>query len=125
MATQQKHIFVVDDDEMMLAMLGDHLRKNPLHKVTTFSTGEDCISNLALGPDVIILDYQLNNVVPDAGDGMQILQQIKKLNKAVKVIMLSSQDEYGKALQTVMKGAAEYVVKNNDAFQRIDTILAD
>ena len=124
MAIQQKNIFVVDDDEMMVELLADHLRKNPLHKVTAFSTGEECIASLSLGPDVIILDYQLNNIVPDAGDGMQILQQIKKLDKTVKVIMLSSQDEYGKALQTVMKGAQEYVVKNDDAFRRIDAILA-
>jgi len=122
---QQKNIFVVDDDEMMLQMLADHLRKNPLHKVSTFATGEECISKLSLDPDVIILDYQLNTIVHDAKDGMQILQQIKKLDKTVKVIMLSSQDEYGKALQTIMKGAEEYVVKDNDAFKRIDAILAN
>jgi two-component system OmpR family response regulator len=125
MAIQQKHIFVVDDNEMMVEMLADHLRKNPGYTVTTFSTGEECINNLTLNPDVIILDYQLNNLVPNAEDGNEILQQIKKLDKTVKIIMLSSQDDYGKALQTVMNGANEYVVKNADAFERIDAVLAD
>src|ERR1019366_9180928 len=114
MAVKQKNIFIVDDDEMMAAMLSDHLLINPLNKVTVFNTGEDCIRNLHLNPDVIILDYQLNSVFVGAADGLQILQQIKKMDKDVHVIMLSSQDDYGKALQTIVKGALEYVVKNDE-----------
>ena len=125
MAIKQKNIFVVDDDELMATMLRDHLLKNPLNKVTVFNTGEECIKNLQLAPDVIILDYELNSVNEDAADGYHILQQIKKLDKDVHVIMLSSQDEYGKALQTIVKGALEYVVKGDDAFKRIDHILAN
>jgi len=125
MAIKQKNIFVVDDDELMATMLRDHLLKSPLNKVTVFNTGEDCIKNLHLAPDVIILDYELNSVDEHAADGYHILQQIKKLDKDVHVIMLSSQDEYGKALQTIVKGALEYVVKGDDAFKRIDHILAN
>ena len=123
MPNKHRNIFVVDDDEMMASMLADHLQKNPFHKVTVFHTGEECVANLRMDPDVIILDYQLNNIVPDAADGLQILQQIKKIDRNVHVIMLSSQDEYGKALQTIVKGALEYVVKNDEAFKRIDHIL--
>ena len=125
MAIRQKNIFVVDDDELMATMLKDHLLQSPLNKVTVFNTGEDCIKNLYLNPDVIILDYELDSINADAADGFHILQQIKKLDKDVHVIMLSSQDEYGKALQTIVKGALEYVVKGDDAFKRIDHILGD
>ncbi len=118
MDIKQKNIFVVDDDELMAAMLKDHLLKSPLNKVTVFNTGEDCLKNLYLNPDVIILDYELDSVDAGAADGYQILQQIKKLDKDVHVIMLSSQDEYGKALQTIVKGALEYVVKGDDAFKQ-------
>ena len=124
MSIKQKNIFVVDDDELMSAMLRDHLLKSPLNKVTVFNTGEECIRHLHQNPDVIILDYELDSVNADAADGYQILQQIKKLDRDVHVIMLSSQDEYGKALQTIVKGALEYVVKGDDAFKRIDHILA-
>ena len=104
-------------------MLSDHLQENPLNNVTVFYTGEDCIRNLHLNPDVIILDYNLSSEVHDAANGMEILQQIKKIDPEVHVIMLSSQDEYGKALQAVVKGALEYVVKDDEAFKRIDHIL--
>jgi two-component system OmpR family response regulator len=124
MAIQEKMIFVVDDDEMFSMMLSDHLSQNPLHKVVQFGTGEEAIKELVKKPDVIILDYNLNSIDPNAADGKAILQQIKSLDKQACVIMLSSQDQYGTALQTIVKGALEYVIKDKEAFTRIDTILA-
>jgi len=123
MSVKQKHIFIVDDDQFMATMLSDHLLENPMYKVTVFNTGEECIKNLALDPDVIILDFQLNSIIPDAANGMEILQHIKKLDREVHVIMLSSQDDYGKALESIVNGAIEYVVKDTEAFKRIDHIL--
>ena len=115
--------FIVDDDQLTSTRLSDHLQENPLNEVTVYKTGEECINNLALNPDVIILDYTLNSVIPAAADGLRILEEIKKIDTDVRVIMLSSQDDYGKALQTIVKGAIEYVVKNEDSFKRIDHIL--
>ncbi len=123
MPVKLKNIFIVDDDKLTSMMLSDHLQENPLNNVTVFHTGEECIKNLQLNPDVIILDYNLSSEVRDAADGMEILQQIKKIDPDVHVIMLSSQDEYGKALQAIVKGALEYVVKDDEAFKRIDHIL--
>ncbi len=124
MSLKEKLIFVIDDDEMLAQMLSDHLQKNPLHKVVHFGTGDEAIRHLVQNPDVIILDFNLDSVEPEAADGMAILQQIKSLDKQACVIMLSSQAQYGMALQTIVKGALEYVVKDNDAFKRIDAILA-
>lgn len=118
-----KKIFVVDDDEMLTMMLSDHLKKNQEYQVSVFHTGESAIENLNQNPDVVILDYQLNTVVEDAQDGMHILKAIKKMDNNMAVIMLSSQDNYGKAVQTIIKGALEYVVKDDNAFDRIDRIL--
>ena len=119
-----KKIFVVDDDDFLRTIVEDHLHKNPLYVVETFSTGEDCIKKLSHKPDVVILDFELNSVVPDAKDGLTILQEIKKMDNDIVVIMLSSQTHYGKATQTIMKGAIEYVVKGDDAFDHIDKILS-
>ena len=123
MSVKHRIIFIVDDDELTSTMLSDHLKENPVNEVTIFSTGEDCIRNLTLDPDVIILDYTLNANIQGAADGLQILEHIKKIDTDVRVIMLSSQDDYGKALQTIMKGAHEYVIKDEEAFKRIDHIL--
>ncbi len=117
-----KKIFVVDDDEMMAMALEDHLTNNTLHEIHVFRTGEDCIKNLRLQPDVIILDYNLNSVEKEAANGMKILEAIKKLNRDVPVILFSSQDAYSVALQSINKGATQYVIKDEDAFDNIVAI---
>ncbi len=114
-----KKVFVVDDDEMMAMALEDHLTKNTLHEIHIFTTGEECIRNLRLQPDIIILDYNLNSVQKEAANGMAILDAIKKLNRDIPVILFSSQDAYSVALQSINKGATQYVIKDEDAFDNI------
>ena len=118
-----KKIFLVDDDEMMCELLKIHFEQNSRHEIHVFHTGEECVESLILEPQVIILDYQLNAVVESAKDGLQILKSIKQFDPNVCVIMLSSQDQYGKAAQTIVKGAIEYVVKDDNTFSHIDKIL--
>ena len=118
-------IFIVDDDVMLATMLADHLRSTFPHEVKVFHTGEECLAQLHQHPDLVILDYHLNNVVKDAADGMRILEKIKKLDRQVHVIMLSSQTQYGIALQTVAKGAEQYVIKGKDQFDEIDRIVRE
>jgi len=117
-----KKIFVVDDDEMLSTALEDYLKRKTLHEVMLFNTGEDCLKHLKDEPDIIVLDYNLNSVYKDAANGIQILEAIKKLDAHIKVIMLSSQEAYGTALQTISKGATEYIIKDEDAFEKIATL---
>ncbi len=118
-----KKIFVVEDNEMMAMALEDFLTRETMHEIVLFSTGEDCLKQLRQQPDVVILDYNLNSENKDAQNGMQILEEIKRINKYIHVIMLSSQDAYGTALQTIRKGAEEYVIKDEDAFSKIVAII--
>jgi DNA-binding NarL/FixJ family response regulator len=120
-----KRIFIVDDNEMFAQMLSDHLSETPKYKVSIFPTGEDCINNLFQNPELIILDYYLNDVSKEAADGLEILSEIKKYNERIQVIMLSSQEHYGVALQTIARGASLYVMKDNHAFKKIDNFLKE
>lgn len=123
--TARRIIFVVDDDDMHSNMMHEHLSGNPQLDVRSFSTGEDCIKALLhVNPDVIVLDYYLNSVYKDAMNGLQILDVIRKLNKDVHVIMLSSQERYGLALQTIQHGAERYVIKGEQAFAEVAAIIA-
>ena len=123
MATRK--IFIVDDDVMLATMLADHLRSTTPHQVSVFHTGEECLAQLHHHPDLVILDFHLNNVVKDAADGLRILEKIKKLDRHVHVIMLSSQTQYGITLQTVAKGAEHYVIKGKEQFDEIDRIVRE
>ena len=118
-----KTIFVVDDDIMIGAMLEQKLSCIPRCEVFSFTTGEECLRNMDLKPTIVILDYYLNSLDQDAKNGLEILKLVQKKAPDTKVIMLSSQAQYGKAAETLIKGAVEYVIKDNDAYEKILNIV--
>ena len=120
-----KKIFIVDDDAMLIEALKDWLTRKVPHQVTTFITGEECLDHLSEKPDVVILDYYLNSVSKDAANGIEILKAIKKHDPSIHVIILSSQEHYGIATQTIQQGAEQYVIKDENAFEKIASYIND
>ena len=118
-----KKIFVVDDDTMLTEAIKDWLTRNIPHVVTVFNTGEECLKQLHEKPDVVVLDYHLNSVSKDAANGIEILRAIKKYDTSIHVIILSSQENYRIAAQTIQKGAEQYVIKDEDAFRKIASMV--
>mgnify|MGYP001821652364 CR=1 FL=1 len=119
----QKKIFIVDDNEMFAQMVQDHLSAFPKYQTQIFNTVEECLKQLYESPELIILDYHLNDVFKDAADGLAILERIKKEQPEITVIMLSSQGKYTVAAKTISKGAVQYVVKDDNAFDNISKII--
>ena len=120
-----RKIFIVDDNELFSKTLSNYLNHNSGHSVSTFCTGEECLKNISENPDVFILDFYLDSVRRDAANGLEILKTIRKYDPVAHVIMLSGQESYEKALQTIQKGAEQYVIKDNSAFEKISDIIRD
>lgn len=120
-----KKIFIVDDDQMLTEALSDYLTRNTAHQISCFATGEECLKHMHENPEIIILDYYLDTVQKDAANGMEVLNAIKKHHRNIHVIMLSSQEQYGIAMQTIQKGAEQYVIKDSDAFANIAKMIGE
>lgn len=126
MIKEKTKIFIVDDEPLLSEMLTDYLQEqNQGYRVKSFPTGEDCLKSLHKNPDAIVLDYHLNSKEKDASNGIDILKEIKKQNKALPVIMLSSQKSYATATQTIMYSAVHYVIKGKDAFNEIYELIKE
>lgn len=121
--SRKKKVFIIEDNKMYANLLGDYLKAKNKYEVSIFETGEACLKYLYEEPDFIILDYFLNAKNADAKNGNEILKLIKKENDNVKVIMLSAQEKYGVAAQSIAKGAVYYIIKDQDSFEEIDEIL--
>jgi len=91
--------------------------------IETYPTGELCIAHLSHAPDVIILDYHLDDIVKTAMNGLETLDQIKALTPNIPVIMLSSQDKIDVAINCMHHLAYDYVVKSETAFMRLQKII--
>jgi len=120
MNTPQKiKLFLVDDDALLLKSLELEFNELTNFIVETYPTGELCIDNLSRNPDFIILDYHLDGIDKTAMNGIDTLDQIKKVNSDLPVIMLSSQDKIEVAINCMHHHATDYIVKSETAFFRI------
>lgn len=116
-------LFLVDDDELFLKSLEIDFLQHADFDIETFSTGELCVANLSNQPDVIILDYYLDSVDKNAMNGIETLDKIKAFNPDIPVVILSAQDKIDVAINCMHHKAADYVVKSETAFIRLQKII--
>jgi len=116
-------LFLVDDDALFLKLLEIEFLQHADFSIETYPTGELCIAHLSHAPDVIILDYHLDDIVKTAMNGLETLDQIKALTPNIPVIMLSSQDKIDVAINCMHHLAYDYVVKSETAFMRLQKII--
>jgi len=118
-------LFIVDDDVLLTEMLVDYLQDAfPYFNIRSFATGEECLQHLDESPDIVVLDYYLNSREKEAANGIDILKEIKNLDKSLPVVMLSSQKNFSVAAQSIQYGAVHYVVKGQKAFGEVRQIIS-
>jgi two-component system OmpR family response regulator len=117
-------LFLVDDDAVFLKSLEIQFLDHADFEIETFATGELCIANISKKPDVVILDFHLNGIDKMAINGLQTLDEIKKIDADIPVIILSSQDKIDVAVQCIHHNAFDYVVKSETAFVRLQKIIS-
>ncbi len=116
-------LFLVDDDAVYLKLMEIEFLNHADFDIETYPTGELCLENLSHSPDVIILDYYLDDINKNAMNGIETLDKIKAINPDIPVIMLSSQDKIDIAISCMHHGAFDYVVKSETAFMRLQKII--
>jgi two-component system OmpR family response regulator len=108
-----KLVFFVDDDKMILNLLEYTLKNRQDYDVKTFFTGEECIENLGLKPDLIVLDHLFKSNGKSSKNGLEILKEIKHIDKNLPVIILTSQEDEKLAEEFISNGAEKFIPKND------------
>lgn len=120
---QVKTIFIVDDDPMQAMMLQDYLSKYSTFEIKLFPSGEECLKNMSLAPQIIFLDFNFDKIGKDAMNGTEILKEIKAVSPETEVVMFSGQDKIEVAVNTMKYGAFDYIVKSESAFHRSENVI--
>lgn len=107
-------IFVVEDDPTYTKFLRYVLDLNPDFDPTFFSTGKELIANLSHGPHVVTLDYSLPDMT-----GAEVLKAIRDFDPSINVIIVSAQEKIDTAVQLLKMGAFDYIVKDQEAKDRL------
>ncbi len=102
-------IYIVDDDPWYGEILEYYLSMNPDYEITRYLNANDCIANLTGNPDLITLDYTLNDA-----NGAEVLEKIKRFNSDIPVIIISGQKDIATAIRLLKDGATDYFIKDSN-----------
>jgi DNA-binding response OmpR family regulator len=99
-------VLVVDDEEDVVEVIQDRLEAYGFIVVTA-GTGLQALQKLAREKfDGIFLDVKM----PEMG-GMETLEEIRKTDKKIPIIIITSSSTREAAIEAMAKGADEYVLK--------------
>jgi len=115
-------ILLVEDDHFYASMLQELLRQNGYTDLKHFDNGLECLLQIYedKAPDVVIMDHQLGLV-----NGVEVLQKIRAYKPDLRVIFMSGQKDVKVAVQSIKKGARDYITKDEKAFERLLAVLKE
>jgi len=122
--SNQKRIFIVDDDSFINMLVVKRFSSEG-YQMDAFQSGEECLAALGKNPDLIILDYLFVSENGQMMNGMEVFDEIKKVNPDVPVIMLSGQEKGEIVLELARKGIDDYIIKDNNLIESLSTAIKD
>jgi DNA-binding NtrC family response regulator len=113
-----KRIFIVDDDPFWTAMLSKILSDMDSCNVLTFTNGTDCVRNLHLNPEIVFLDYKMEDM-----NGLEVLGRIKDYYPGIKVVFCTGYEDLSVAVNAISNGSFDYLLKGNATRRELDAII--
>jgi response regulator of citrate/malate metabolism len=110
---ENKLIFFVDDDKMMLNLMEYTFKCREGFEVRSFYSGEECLENLFLQPGLIVLDYYLGEGESTTMSGLDTLKKIHEKTCNIPVVILSREKDKNLINKFLHYGAMQYVVKDD------------
>jgi len=104
--SERNRILVVDDDDGVREYVEEVLSRAGLEVVTARDGAHGMRALDERSPDLVLLDLAM----PDAS-GMDLLERIKRSHEHLPVVMLSGQGAPANVVESLRRGAADFVSK--------------
>jgi two-component system response regulator PilR (NtrC family) len=99
-------ILVVDDEQDILDLFANYLSSQN-YSVTTARDGLDALQQFDRGKfDMVISDMMMPNM-----DGMILLEEVRKIDKDIIFLLVTSFPSIETAVSAIRKGAYDYITK--------------
>ena len=109
-------IFLVDSNRLYQKLIIQYFDLADFTEILTFTNAEECLKFIDLKPDIVITELYYGN---EKSGGMELLENIKILSPATKVIFLSLSQDMEAAIKTVRLGAVDFIIKNKTALDKL------
>src|ERR1700685_2871939 len=105
--SEAANIMLVDDEPGMLRYIRTLLEVDD-YKVETATTGEEALQRVEKGlhPDLVLLDVLMPGI-----DGLETLENLRKIRRGIKVVILPCVSDTRKFVQAMKSGAQDYLTK--------------
>ena len=120
MNTQKINLFIIGSNALLVQGLRNYLGKRFGIKlnISIYFGGESALKKVDQDTSIVILDY----FIPHE-NGNDIQENIEKINPKTQVIMLTSNEEIGIAIESFRKGAIDYVIKGDKAWKKLNSLI--
>ncbi len=112
--TKNPLIFLIEDSTVYKDLIVGYLQSKKFSNLKVFKNGEECLKQLHLKPDVIILDYSSEGI-----NGLEFMLQVEREHSQIDFIFLSAQSKVDIAIKIMKLGAADYIIKNDQAPKKL------
>jgi two-component system nitrogen regulation response regulator GlnG len=117
MASPQKHVLIVDDEEAVCWALQRALGKEG-YSAAVASSAEEAFGLVGQQrPDAIVLDVRLPGM-----DGLEALGRLRQITQDAPVIVITAHGNQDTAVRAVQGGAFDYLAKPFDLSQALETV---
>ncbi len=106
---EQPRILVVDDEPEVRELLTDFLEVRGYQVMTAVSGPEALKAVEEARPSLILLDVRMPGM-----DGLETLQRIRAMDRAVRIVMITAAGEEEIGKEALKRGAYDYVTKPLD-----------
>ena len=113
-------IFLVDDDIMSLTLYNQFLKQLGYTNVHLFNTGTDCVENLNLEPQIIFLDYFMDDM-----NGIDVLKKVRQADPEILVVFISGNESPEVASDAKRHGAVDFIVKSSITTEKMKEVMND
>ena len=111
-------IFIVEDNLLYQQLIARELEDfgGPIF---FYTTGEHCLANICRRPSIVVLDYNLDGEM----NGLETLEEIRKFDPSIFVILFSSQKDLHSNENQRRYGSFDFLEKKEQSFTLLKQLL--
>lgn len=116
---KNKLLFFVDDDPVFLDVL-ESMFSDSGYQIATFQHGHEMLKQFYRKPDLVVLDYMLEQ---DDYESEDLIRAIRKINHELPIVMLSAQQQVDTIYRLYDMGVKHYIVKDASFYQKLEELV--
>ena len=123
--TQKLNVFILNDNLEVAGKLRRYLKKRfgDLLNISLFLNSRTCLNMMYGQVDMVVVDDYLYERGSKGMSGIEVLKKLKDKSPLTEVVILTSDESVGLAVEAMKSGAKDYIINRVGAWQRVQNLI--